>query len=197
MKLGFDVDGVFASFAPAAARQANAWFGLRIPIIPTRWDWWRDYGMTIEHERIFWERVTADLGWTAALEPEPGAEVALSAISMLANTGHDIYFITARSSDIKGVTERWLRRYGYHATPTVLMSRDKAPIALALGLDAFLDDHPETCGAVAVHVPRTYLLSRPQNLATPTPDRVSRIGSVTEFLHEIGVFPGLPVEISP
>lgn len=92
-----------------------------------------------------WERAifTSKDFWSSLPAIEGGAE-AVKQLNKLSKNGHDVYFLTHRSGkDAKRQTEEWLRAHGME-TPTVLLTGDKLPVILSLGIKFFVDDRLET-----------------------------------------------------
>lgn len=115
------------------------------PEFPSTWNWELDAGYTKEQVGMVWERAiypSRDF-WAVLPAVEGGAE-AVKQLNKLSKNGHDIYFLTHRAGkDAKRQTEDWLRNYGME-TPTVLLTGDKVPIILNLGIKFFVDDKLET-----------------------------------------------------
>lgn len=158
MRIAYDLDGVCANFTDPWAARVHARTGILFPFAcrewPTLWDWdksaLRSHGYSDEEARNIlsdiWEEVKEDPNFWAVLPAMPGSYDLLQELTDIARAGHQVYFITSRPGRwAKHQSELWLRRAGYDATPTVLISFDKGLLAEGLKLDVFVDDKPENC----------------------------------------------------
>lgn len=193
MKLGFDVDGVFADF--------NSSFIERVVVVTGRdlfpprpfdipcWDYPEHYGYTREETSAVWQGIEKDRTFWLNLSPYDGAMDILERIRVLSiDHDHDVYFITSRPGiGAKGQTETWLATHSgdFLWNPTVLVSGDKGRCAKALKLDYYIDDRFENCLDVAVSGGgcQTFLMDRPwNNRADHEDDRLTRVDAVSEML---------------
>ncbi len=184
MRIGIDVDGVFAEF--------NTAFKQLLPMVPETfvpdvWDWPQKYGVTTEQLRTAWETLRASDDFWLSLKPYDDTCEQLLVAERLSESGHDIYFVTAREgTKAKWQTEDWLLRQGsYCPTVIVVPNRQKVEVCSALGLDAMLDDCLTNVGPIA-EVCRAYLLDRPWNQAS-TPASVTRVSTIAHYWAELGL----------
>lgn len=156
MKLAIDIDGCLADFNSAFHRLLVQAHGDRFPHgyaphQPPVWEWPRYFGYTEEEEGIVWKAVHSSRTFWQELDEEPYGSEALHQLDRLSFDGHDIYFVTNRRGlKAKLQTERWLEARGMY-NPTVLLASNKIPILKSLGVDAFVDDKPETLLQASVH----------------------------------------------
>lgn len=198
MRIGFDIDGVLASFESQMVPLLVSFTGRNlfppdftdIANGPPVWDWIQLVGYTAAEEEKAWKAVTSGhLFWTT-LEPLPGMTTLQHHWRELERR-HSVYFVTNRpGASAKHQTESWLQRYllPYDSHPTVLISAHKGLIARALGLDVYADDHTEYVWDVRIESPETrcYLLSRTHNQGATLPSSVKRIRTLSElFEHEL------------
>src|SRR5437899_204908 len=126
MIIACDIDGVLASFEHGYAPLLTAESGYEFPNLgksdwPTEWYWERSVGVTKQQESAVWAKIKASSTFWKDLPAHPGANEFLS--WLVTRQQDDIYFITHRMGHhSKYQTERWLKKHGFLATPTVLMT---------------------------------------------------------------------------
>jgi hypothetical protein len=160
--IGVDCDGVLAS-------DRLLWQRLRARFpkhIPARYDdlatfeWPR---ATTETAALCLE-LSADPDFAERLEPMPGMAAALRRLRAV---GYRVHVITARPQCVRGATWRWLRRYGVaeciEDIHCVAGGPEKAPLALELGCEAFVEDNHTTAEAIGAAGIRSYLMDAPYN----------------------------------
>lgn len=191
MRIGVDIDGVLANFTDAYAKILTKQTGVKFPKLsaewPTVWYWEREAGITKLQERAAWKEIEDTHFW-GVLIPLPGAIEALQHLNVMAQTGHEVYFITSRpGARAKHLTEMWLRGHGVEY-PTVIIAHEKGPLAAALKLDVFIDDKMENVRDVANARDKTrvYIIDSPYNTEVVVGDRVK---DVMEVLIEEGIVP--------
>ena len=170
MRLGFDVDGVFADFNEKFIPYSIAVTGKDLyparPFDITTWNYPESYGYTLAEVSAVWKVIKADPSFWLSTNPYADAYADLYRIKLLQNAGHEIYFITARPGiEVKRQTEQWLEDKGF-PKPTVLISSHKGLCARTLSLDAYIDDKKENVIDVLTlnfGNTRTFLLDRPWN----------------------------------
>lgn len=197
MRLGIDVDGVLARFNDAFAQRLTLVTGVTRVSSETRradnfpcWKWPKHFGYSKAEENAAWESVKRDHSFWASLRPYPDAKDALILLRSLRQSGHDIYFITARPGEhAKLQTERWLVDHGMNM-PTVLISSDKGGCAESLNLDFYVDDKPDNCDDVAAVISgEIYLVSRAWNTEFNRA-YIRRVSGISEALaHYLGTAP--------
>src|SRR5512146_482983 len=126
MKLGFDVDGVLASFIPAYQRlvvqvgERNL-FQPGDDSDPPCWHWPEHRGYTKAEMSHVWELITHDPRFWSRLAPREDARTLALVVDQNFQDRHDLYFITSRpGATAKAQTETWLRRHCGIEYPTVL-----------------------------------------------------------------------------
>ena len=134
-------------------------------------------------QRQLWARVRAiDNFWASLKEIEPGAVARLAHAA--AQHGWDILFITTRPACAGDTTQiqsqRWLQAQGFELPSVYVVSGSRGRIAAALGLDAVLDDRPETCLDVATDsTAKPFLVWR--DTPESVPQGASRLGVKVVF----------------
>lgn len=187
MRIGIDVDGVLANFTQGYATVIRTLSGrdlLTEEMIkrPPSWYWDRDAGYTKAEETAAWDYINASPTFWSNLQP---FQPAINAIHRL-GLNHDVYFITTRSGQFpKHQTENFLGPL-LDYPPTVLVSATKGPLAVGLGLEAFLDDRDKNIWEVMEASPGTkcFVLDYPYNKTVNDPS-VTRVNSVQEFVDAI------------
>lgn len=158
IKLGFDLDGVVADFNTSMLRLLQEIHGAPLGPCgdlrnldnpcrhqPDRWMWFDQYGFpphvltqaqaSVETPSVhFWRR----------LDPIHPYEQTYALLNTLTRARHvETYFLTTRPGpNARAQSEAWLQQHGAHK-PTVLVTAHKGHVALALGLQYFIDDSIE------------------------------------------------------
>lgn len=198
LKIGIDVDDVVADCAAPYLRAFAEWFGIELGDAPLGWHLLDGFtGIPREEKEEFRLRLYGG-AFFSQLDPYPDCGDALARI---ADAGHELHFITARSERRRSVTEEWLARHallpfarGVHLRPTgdfVPRSYDasqsaefKVAKALQLGLDAFCEDDPLISRRLADAGVRVFLFDRPWNGDLQHP-RVARVRSWDEVVRAL------------
>lgn len=178
-RIGVDVDGVLAQFDQAFTdviikETGRDLFGdgRYLPTFPSTWNWPQAFGYTDVEVGRAWKAVhqSARFWLGLPLQTGVGGEGGdLDALDLLADSGHDIYFITARKGQsAKRQTEEWLERGGMEF-PTVLLAADKYAALTLLNLDCYIDDNATTVNEMMMKIrvdellARVYMTPRPWN----------------------------------
>lgn len=188
MKLGLDLDGVFANFngAPPSTGPATTPLGhgmadllirtsgrdlLPRPFAPEVWHWYSAYGYKRSEWDAAWGTIHTSADFWSTLEPLPGAVEALRLLAKAQQKRKlQITWLTTRPGVTASWQSRdWLELYGFPAATICICphSVSKGVMAGALELDAFVDDYSENIHAVGLHAPRCrrYLFAQPWNAA--------------------------------
>lgn len=171
MRLGFDIDGVLASFWDAYERLcieeasgANLFGRFRWPPhIPTCWTFPEHYGYSDDVVKAVWARIKASETFWTELHPMP--DMATFRAMLPAIAGDDVWFVTDRpGAASKQQTIAWLSAHGIRS-PEVIISADKGGVARQLCLDFYVDDRGENVKSVEDAAPLTtvVLIDRPYN----------------------------------
>jgi hypothetical protein len=208
MRIGFDIDGVLASFEHGAAPLMTRIEGTNLfpkgfpgNMDPPVWEWPEYFGHSSETVKKMWEVIrTSPTFWLNLPATDNAATLRLLWKSIAPK--HDIYFITARPGDTaKRQTELWLLDHivlpcvkpatGWGdgtvlpltKTPTVLISHHKGLCAAALDLDCYIDDHAKNALAVRECNPKTrcYLLNKDYNREVNVPSSIQRVDTLGEM----------------
>lgn len=190
MKLGLDVDGVFADFNSCYQELLIEMSGRDLfgpNYIPTTWYYPQTVGYTQVEEDKVWAFIEQSPAFWQLLPAYPEAYQALNDCLGIAD---EVYFITSRPGrTAKAQTEYWLRWLSpmiVHPATVLIVSNleSKGFIARGLQLDAFLDDRWENCQSVVLTSPgtRVCLLNRPWNQGV-TNDYIHRVTRIQEVLH--------------
>lgn len=202
-RIGVDVDGVLANFDEPFTdllikTTGRDLIGLArmLPSYPHTWDFPAAFGYTNQEEALTWKVIKQSNRWWLNLPANPGVEGEngdLDLLDLLADTGHDVYFITARvGATAKRQTEEWLERKGMEL-PTVILSGDKSAAVRLLDLDCYIDDRGETVNQVIRAVnedqmdTRVYVIPKPWNASVEIHPGVRRVESVKEMLMKEGL----------
>lgn len=209
-RLAIDLDGVLCDFNKAYGRLfiqltkenkfPRDWFEqLDAGTFPPTWNWELDAGYTKEQFNQVWDTITASGSFWKTLPPLKDASQAIRLLNKMANSGHNILFLTSRfGKKAKWQSERWLYDMGlsYPTVITVDNAKDKLPLIQHLGLDFFVDDKAETIISVAgatknvnnqPHpvVEFVFLREAPYNQNFQYPPNVRRAPGILEALIEV------------
>jgi uncharacterized protein len=153
VKLGIDLDGVVADFAAAA----NEWLANHLdhePLDVCEWDWFKNYPDGAEAWQDFWRHVH-ESEFMLGLSPGP---YAVECLLLLADKGHDIHFVTARSEKLEEQTRRWLDKHGLHFDLSHQREKHLAD------RDLYLDDHIENYWSLLTQRKDVVLFVQPWNV---------------------------------
>lgn len=191
MRIGLDIDGVLADFTGSYIGLMNELSHKKIdPGYPSKWlppiwDFEPSIGFTKEDVIAAWVAIKSSTSFWEDLDCLPGAFATLDI-----DLDHDVYYITARPGiNVKSQTEGWLATNLQVPNPTVLVSDNKGPLAVGLGLDVLIDDRDKNIIEVAAASPRTqcYILDYPYNSHVQETSNIHRIYSVKQALQESGI----------
>lgn len=201
LKIGLDVDGVFAHFNPAFAATLATVTGKSLvdpAVEPTVWNWMKAAGYTQSEVAAAWAAVDADPLWWTTLAAYPQTiEVLGHLCEHIRRRRATVHFLTTRNSPTAHwQTTKWLQTW---MSPTVAPqvcicsnAESKGLIAKALGLHVFLDDNVDNLLAVRRHSDTTVCLlyDQPWNRATEVRGVLGGLGvrvltSLPQLLHYI------------
>lgn len=186
MKIGCDVDGCLADFSSAYVERLIKTTGKDLftpennAQNPSCWNWDIAAGYTKAESSAAWATILTDATFWARLEPLDRR--AIRRLYQQHLYGYDdVYFITNRMGvSPKQQTEDFLAANGYLAA-TVLVAADKGPIINSLGLEAYIDDRPDTIEKLVGECPGTKIFIKDASYNREV--RVGhRVHSVSEML---------------
>jgi hypothetical protein len=210
LRIGFDLDGVFADMELALVHQAEELFGSslkrheqRPSHLATRHSianlvpkeilddapLQHDLKLTASERRLLWRHVLSIDGfWESLDEIEPGSVARLAAIA--AERRWEIIFLTKRPATAGATSQvqsqRWLEAKGFRLPSVYVVTASRGVIAAGLTLDIVVDDTPENCIDVASDSKaRTIAIFRTREVAPPAGLRrmgIHLMGSVEECL---------------
>lgn len=191
MKIGIDLDGCLADFNTSFIRKVVIVTGRNLfpeGYAPTEWNYPETLGYTRDEVSKVWNVIKSNRNFWARLDCYHGEKVvqALDLLNTRQAYGDEVYFITSRVGyKAKEQSEAWLRYHGM-AHPTVLISSEKGLCALALKLDAYIDDNVDNVMAMRVQAPncKGFLCSRPWTVGMNVPG-VTRMPSVWAMLQAV------------
>jgi hypothetical protein len=180
LRIGFDLDGVFADMESELVRQSEVLFGEpmtrrlegraaesdAVPeapaeaTAPSTAEAAPEFAppvarlnMTARQQRRLWHHVeTIENFWEGLEELEPGVIQQLAALAT--DRGWEIIFLTKRP-ETAGATaqvqsQRWLEAKGFTLPSVFVVQGSRGRIAASLDLDIVVDDRPENCLDVVV-----------------------------------------------
>ncbi len=190
LKVGFDIDAVFANFVKTFTTFANKIHGTPIIDHSTKRNSWYlkdEYPLSEEELKKVWEKFLEleNVYEEFELEDEEDFKAFLDFVKKH-DTKIEIFFITARRNSrgksVEEQTKNWFKKHGYNAK-NVFVAFEKGSKAKELKLDYFIDDKPHHIIEVLQSCKKTkaYLLHKPYNQKEELP----RVYSLKEFLRNI------------
>ena len=176
LRLGFDLDGVFADLGehlrdPGDDRQTDPSSKPSETTHPA------------PAGRDVWDRLTATANfWETLREIEPGS---LRRLAELAQTRRwEVIFLTSRPSTegdtVQRQSQRWIEQQGYPLPSLFVTKGSRGRIAAALSLDVVVDDNPGNCFDVATESKaRAILVWRGETEVVPANATRLGIGTVS------------------
>ncbi|AWE07543.1 hypothetical protein DCE79_09205 [Lysinibacillus sp. 2017] len=146
MKIGFDIDDTLIDLRRHAFHLYNKKLQKNIGIdifetIPTV-EIHEPFGLTAEQGGQMWKESMEEIYFTDC----PSFEGAKEMLHMLAQEGHEIYYITSRPKHYCAKTREWVKAQGF---PVVderfycgMKDNEKINIIKKLNLDVYVDDKP-------------------------------------------------------
>lgn len=201
LRIGLDVDGVFADFSSAYMRLIIRLTGRDLFLEndwghPPCWDWDLMRGYSEDERTLAFDTIATTPDWWFHLLPVGPLPCMETPAARMSHAGdvfdaHEVYFISNRVGlHARSQTAQWIKLYMGIPEPTVLIvgHRVKGSTAKALNLDVYLDDNYDNCTDCLRESPttRTYLFNRSYNVG-PEINRVEqveqrRVHSIQEFL---------------
>lgn len=216
LRIGFDLDGVFADMELALVQEAEKLFGSRLkgdeeqpsrpatrPSMlnlvpedvsddaPVR----HELELNMRERRVLWRVVRSTDGfWESLDEIEPGSVARLATIA--AERRWEIIFLTRRPATAGATSQlqsqRWLEAKGFRLPSVYVVTASRGLIAAGLTLDIVVDDTPQNCVDVAADSKaRTIAVFRDREAAPPPV--LKKMG--IHIVHSVGECLDLLVEI--
>ena len=159
MKFGFDIDDTLINLRAHAFSLYNQKLGKNIPQevfqALQRVEIHEPFGLTETEGATMWNHSMEEIYFTDC----PSFEGALETLQLLAQQGHEIYYITSRPKQYCARTREWMVAQGFPIKDSHffcgMQDTEKVEIIQKLALDVYLDDKPavlETLGNVATKV---------------------------------------------
>lgn len=209
LRIGFDLDGVFADMESELVRQSEILFGAPMtrrlqeraaeagdaPAVaeavaagstdaaPDNTPAVAQLNMTSRQQRRLWHHVESiENFWEGLEELEPGVIRRLAALAI--DRRWEIIFMTKRPETVGATaqvqSQRWLESKGFTLPSVFVVQGSRGRIAASLGLDIVVDDRPENCLDVVVDSKaRAILVWRADESQLPTAAQRLGIGVVT------------------
>jgi uncharacterized HAD superfamily protein len=202
MRVGIDVDDVVADCAAPYLRAFAKEFGLELGDAVLGWHLLDGFADVPKHKKDEFRFNLYGGPFFSELECFPDCSEALA---RLAEGGHELHFITARSERRRGVTEDWLARHGLlrharavHLRPSLdegggprpasydatASAAYKVHTARRLRLDVFCEDDPVVVRSLADAGIRVYLFDRAWNAGVAHPN-VRRVRDWDEVVRDL------------
>jgi len=212
LRIGFDLDGVFADMESELVRQSEILFGepmtrrlqeraadagdapAAIAAAPGTPDAAPEFApqvaqlnMTARQQRRLWQHVESiENFWEGLAELEPGVIQQLAGIAI--DRRWEIIFLTKRPETVGATaqvqSQRWLESKGFTLPSVFVVQGSRGRIAASLGLDIVVDDRPENCLDVVVDSKaRAILVWRADESQLPAAAQRLGIGVVKSVAH--------------
>lgn len=171
LRIGFDLDGVFADMEQELVREAERLFGEKLrapqaapaaahasmsdllpPDVADEAPLRRELHLSDRERRQLWRHVSAIAGfWESLEEIESGSVAKLAALAL--ERRWEILFLTRRPPTAGATaqlqSQRWLEAHGFRLPSVYVVTASRGLIAAALTLDFVVDDTPQNCVDVA------------------------------------------------
>lgn len=159
MKFGFDIDDTLINLRTHAFSLYNQKLGKNIPQevfqALQRVEIHEPFGLTETEGATMWNHSMEEIYFTDC----PSFEGALETLQLLAQQGHEIYYITSRPKQYCARTREWMVAQGFPIKDSHffcgMQDTEKVEIIQKLALDVYVDDKPavlETLSNVATKV---------------------------------------------
>lgn len=190
MRIGFDIDGVLADFEtglyerlketghvmpPRAQLSNNFFWEAQVPAAKSE-----IHTLFGPNQNDFWENLPA---------VDEGADFDVIS-EYIKSKKDDVYFVTSRPNHLLKPTKKWLgQNLDLDNVHIVMGTVSKASICRGLGLATYIDDRFLYAYEVAhCSQTRSYMLSNSANFyfGDVSESLVNRVGSVVEYIREVG-----------
>jgi len=187
MNIAFDIDGILADFDAGWWKVLQHIRRVSPRPLPEIWNWPLLAGYTAEEIEQSWQRIGQDAAFWVNLKPLPGCKY-LSQMCKKLTQRHAVYFITTRACGplVKQQTERWLSTH-LHISPTVLLAKEKGPLAASLDIEVFVEDALRDMWDIHRWAPSTriFLLDKPHNRTeVALPSSIMRVLNLRVMIQE-------------
>lgn len=168
MKLGFDIDDTLINLREHAfriyQRKLNRHVDIELLRALPNWKIHELFGMNEEQGDEMWLSNREEIYFTDC-PPFPGA---VETLQMLADEGHEIYYVTARDKEFGERTMAWMADNRFPVEPGKfycgMADHEKADVIRKLNLDAYVDDKPAVLNTL-IHLPlRLFVKHQPYNV---------------------------------
>jgi uncharacterized HAD superfamily protein len=155
-RIGIDCDGVLSDFVKGFLTLTKKHFQKPEPDIWIQNTWDFDDILTKEEVSQTWAILKSTKNWWTTLDPMPDS----TDLKHLSDKEARVYFLTKRvptiGEPVEVQTADWLSSvYGIQYPTVIVVEDQKGPLAKALELDFFLDDHWNNCLSVQKDSPET------------------------------------------
>ncbi len=186
MKIGIDLDDVLSKTTAAFIEFHNKNYGTNLDIkTKEKYGWWEIIDVVMdEYKKRVGEFYTTD--YFLNTEPIEGAKNVLGELKK----DNELYVITARSDDVKKVTEKWIEEnypniftkiYFTNQFGQTGVKTSKAIICNDLNIDVFIEDSINFALECAAPNRKVFLLDYPWNQKDKLPVGVTRVNSWKEI----------------
>lgn len=167
LKLGLDLDGVFADFNGHPDRtNGHGFCHLLVEVSdrdlfprpwtgPTLWNYWKPLGYRTRESDAAWQAVQQRPTFWATLKPLAGAVESLAVVRLLRRhlLIEPVFLTTRPGLTAHAQSVQWLSDHGLPDATVVicLNAESKGLVARQLKLDLVVDDHPPNLLAVKMH----------------------------------------------
>jgi uncharacterized HAD superfamily protein len=184
-RIGIDIDGVLANFISQFRNLNNTLHSVNITEEAKDWNF-SNWGLTPEQFSMSWRHLSQTINFWVDLPVN--SDIQLDDLKYL-DDNYELYFITTRATSaglpVEKQTNIWLKKQGFEH-PTVIVTKEKGPVASALKLDAFIDDNYDNLLSVHIFSPYTKLFYRLSTYSVANEIGAVEVNSFNEFVTHIG-----------
>lgn len=160
MRIGVDIDGVLNDVALFELEYGSKYYienTNKHLTNPYGKGTWEIFEGSNEEDNNFWRKAIYQF------VKYPARDFASEVIQKLKKEGHEIYIVTARTSDLsycdisiqkmKKYVKKWLRKYHIHYDDIIWTNKEKTSFCLKNNIDVMIDDNPKHLKEVSVYIP--------------------------------------------
>lgn len=160
MRIGVDIDGVLNDVGLFELEYGSKFYIEKTDKHLTNSNGDGSYAIfngTIEEDNKFWSQAIYQF------IKYPARDFAAEVLKKLKDKGHDIYIVTARTSDLsycditpikmKKIVKRWLKKYHITYDKIIWTGKEKVTACLENQIDIMIDDSPRHIVALSKHIP--------------------------------------------
>ncbi len=167
MKFGFDIDDTLIKLREHAFHIYNKNLKQNVPLEVfhemKQVEIHEAFGLNAKQGANMWNDSLEEIYYTSC----PAYPFAVETLVELAEQGHEIYYITARSSEHGERTKRWLMEQGFPVKADRfycgMKDQEKVKIIQELQLDYYFDDKPDVLNTLSSETLNVFVMNQSYN----------------------------------